>query len=55
MQPFAALLDELRDDRIGAGGFQQFDARAAGRQHGDVDLFGVHCFAQAYQKAQLLL
>jgi len=54
MQTFAALLDEFCDHRIGTGGFQQFNARAASGQHDDVDLFLFHRFARAGGESELL-
>ena len=55
MQAFAALLDKLGDHRIGTGGFQQFNARTAGGQHDDVDLFLFHGFARADWESELVL
>src|SRR5580698_952820 len=55
MQAFAALLDEFRDHRIGARGFQQLNARTARGQHDDVDLFLLHGFAWACRESKLLL
>ena len=55
MQAFAALLDEFRDHRIGTRGFQQLNARAAGGEHDDIDLFLFHGFARARSESELLL
>lgn len=54
MQSFAALLNELRDHRIGAGTFQQLNARTTGRQHDDVDLFLFDGFSRAGRESELL-
>ncbi len=55
MQALATLLDKFRDHRIGPGGFQQFNARTARRQHDHVDLFLFHGFARRDREAELLL
>jgi len=55
MQSFASFLDELRDHRVGSGGFQQFDARSTGGEHRDFDFFQLDRFTQPDLKAELLL
>src|SRR5579862_4243968 len=54
MQPFAALVDEFGDYRITVGSFEQFDARIARGQHGDVDFFLIDRFTEANREAQLI-
>ena len=52
VQPGPALFEELRDGRIGGGGFQQFDARVPGGQHRDIHLFVRDGFAMGDGEAE---
>src|ERR1700676_315136 len=54
MQPFAALVNELRDYRIRFSGFEQLNPRFTGRQHGDLHLFLFDGFAEAGLETELL-
>ena len=54
MQPFAAPLDKLRDDRIRRRGLQQSDARLAHGQHRDVHFLFLDDLAQGDPQTELL-
>src|SRR5438046_3098354 len=55
VQAGAALLEEFGDGGIGGRGLQELDARIAGWEHGDVDLFGGDGFAVSDGEAQGLV
>ena len=55
MQAFAALVDEPRDHRIRPGGLEQFDARAAGREHRDFNLLLFYGFSEPDRETELFL
>jgi hypothetical protein len=59
VQTGSALLDEFGDGGIGAGGFEQFDARRvwgrSGRQHGDADALQIYRFGVRDGHAEGLL
>src|ERR1035441_221428 len=55
VQSGAAFFEELRDGRIGRGGFEPFDAGVAGGEHGDVHLLGDDGFAMGDRETKRLV
>src|SRR5262249_5028016 len=55
MQAFTALFQEPGNDRIGAGGFQQFNAAFTHWNHRHLDFFVLDCFFRRYCQTKLLV